>query len=624
MLSSIRHTTTSWVAKVLFVILIFAFGAWGVGDIFRANMKSASVAKVGNQEYSEAQYRHDLRQALQAAQQQYPQVTMQQLKALGLPRQVVEQNIHQILLEVYGKQLGVGVPTTMVQQTIQTNQAFQGLDGKFSRSHFLQLLSQNGLDEASYVASVRNELQNRQLFRALFGAVAVPPQLTAEIYGYLSETRAADVLVIPAASIGDIPQPTDAALVQFHKDHSNNYMRPEYRAANILLLSPGDFSKGINVTDQEIAKDYDDHKAQYSTPETRDLEQIVVQDPAIADKILATLKSGKTFATAVKEVTGGNAIDLGSQTKDALQPKELQSVFGLAADAVSDPIKSAFGIHLVHVKAITPATNQTLDQVKDQIRKNLVLGKANDVLVGILNQLDDALGGGANISDAAKKLNLPVKSIDAVNSLGTDKQGKDLGLRPDVIAVIQQTQSGNTSQVVPLQDGSYVVVQVTGIQPPELKPLAEVEDQVKKDWIADQQRQAATNQAAQLITKLRNGGTLTDAAKTLKLTLKHSSNLTRSAGDPENGIDPELARKLFAAKVGDYVSGQTSDGAVIAQVTGITPAVAADHKEEAKLVADKLKQEISQELTGQFSVALQQQIPVLRNDQLVDKVLSEE
>lgn len=625
MLSTIRHKTASWVAKVLFVLLIFAFGAWGVGDIFRGNTKSAPVATIGGQEYSQAQLSHDLRQALQTYQQQYPQLSMQQLKALGVAQKVVEQGINENLLQVYAKRLGTIVPTSLVQESIQINPAFLGQDGKFSRQQFLSLLGQNGLDEAGYVATVRNTLQNRQLFRAVFGSVTVPPQLTSEIYGYQSETRAADVLVIPAASATNVAQPDDAALTQFHKDHSKNYMRPEYRAANILLLSPNDFVKDVTVSDQEIKQSYDANKAQYSTPEVRDIEQVVVQDPAIADKILAELKSGKTFAVAVKDVTTKNPIELGMLSKDSLQPKELQDpAFALAADGVSAPVKSPFGIHLVHVKSITPGVTQTIDQVKDQIRNTLALGKANDTLVGILNQLDDSLGGGAGVSDAAKKLNLPLKTVDAVDGSGADKQGKDLGLRPEVIALIQQTDSGSTSQVTPFQDGAYAVVQVTGVTPPELKPLSEVKDQVVKDWTADKQRQMVTDQAKQLIAKLKSGSNLASEAAALKLTVKHSANFARNIGDPDNGIDPDLAKQLFSAKVNDYVQGEATEGAVVAQLTGITPAIAADHKEDAKLVSDKLQQDISNELTGQFSAALQQEIPVTRNNELIDKVLSEE
>lgn len=625
MLSTIRHKTASWIAKVLFVILIFAFGAWGVGDIFRGSTKSAPIAKVGDLEYSEAELRHDLRQTLQQYQRQYPQLTMQQLKAFGIAQKVVDQGINEKLFQVYAKQLGISVPNSMVLQTIQVNPAFQGVDGKFSRQQFLQVLGQMGSDEAGFVVQMRQSLLDRMLFRALFGSSEVPQQLTNEIYAYQAETRAADTLVIPAASVTNIPQPDDATVAQFHKDHGKDYMRPEYRAANVLLLSPNDFVKDVTVSDQDVAQAYDAHKAEYSTPETRDIEQVVVQDPAVAGKVLEAMKGGKTFAAAVKDVTGNAPVDLGNHSKDTVQPKELQDpAFALAADGVSAPIKSAFGTHLLHVKSITPGNTQTLDQVKDQLRNNLALGKANDKLVEILNQLDDALGGGASVADAAQKLNLPLKKVDAVDNLGNDKEGKDVGLRPEVIALIHQTDSGSTSQVVPLQDGAYTVVQVTGVTPPELKPLAEIKDQVTKDWTLDQQRQAVAKQAQQIIDKLHSGGSLADQAKALNLTLKHSASFARNVGDQESGIAADLAQKLFAAKIGDYLSGETADSAVVAQLTGITPAVAADHKDDAKLVADKLLQDIRFQLTDEFSAALQQQIPVARNDPLVDKALSEE
>ncbi|HWU00776.1 MAG TPA: SurA N-terminal domain-containing protein, partial [Terriglobales bacterium] len=184
MLSTIRHKTASWVAKVLFVILIFAFGAWGVGDIFRGNTKSAPVAKVGNLEYSEVELNHDLRQTLQQYQRQYPQLTMQQMKALGIAQRVVDQGINDKLFQVYAHNLGISVPSSMVLQTIQVDPNFKGLDGKFSRQQFLQVLSQNGVDEAGYVAQTRQSLLNRLLFRALIRSAQVPQQLTNEIYGY--------------------------------------------------------------------------------------------------------------------------------------------------------------------------------------------------------------------------------------------------------------------------------------------------------------------------------------------------------------------------------------------------------------------------------------------------------
>ncbi len=626
MLSTIRHKTTSLVAKILFVLLIVAFAAWGVGDIFRGDTKSQPIATIGKREYSQADLSRDLRQVVQNYQQQGLHLTPQQIKAAGIPQQLVERAINLNLVRAFTQQLGLTVPATFVVQTIQSEPGFHGIDGKFDRKAFLAVLRQNNLDEASYYDSIRNELEDRQFFNAVFGSVTAPQELADEIYAYQAETRTADTLVIPASSITDIAKPSDADLTQFHKDHAKNYMRPEYRAVTVLQLSPADFTKNITISDADIEQEYKSRQAEFSSPELRDVEQVVVKDEPAAQKILDAMKSGKTFADAVKEAGGGTLpVQLGTVAKDKLQPKELQDpAFALKADGVSAPIKSPFGYHLVHVKGITPANIQSLDQVKQQLRDSLALAKASDEMVSIVNQLDDTLAGGASVKETADKLHLTAQTYDAVDSIGTDRDGKDLGLRREVVGLIQQTESGNTSQVTAMPDGGYAVVQVTGITPPEEKPLAEVKDQVTKDWTADKQRAAATDKAKALIDKLRKGGDLATEAKALKLDVKHSNPFARTVGDPENGVDADLAKQLFAAKKGDYFQGETPDGPVIAQLTGITPAVAADHKDDAKMVADKVQQDLLNDLSVQFAAALRKEIPVKRNDQLIDKVLAEE
>ncbi len=85
----------------------------------------------------------------------------------------------------------------------------------------------------------------------------------------------------------------------------------------------------------------------------------MVQDQAKADAIIAAVKGGKSFGDAVKETTGGAPVDLGEVTKDKLARRASQSrALPCRAEGVSDPIKSAFGLHVVHVKSITPGIDQ--------------------------------------------------------------------------------------------------------------------------------------------------------------------------------------------------------------------------------------------------------------------------
>ena len=48
MLNFIRSHAASWVVKVLFVMLILSFAAWGIGDIFRLQHQAGPVITVGD------------------------------------------------------------------------------------------------------------------------------------------------------------------------------------------------------------------------------------------------------------------------------------------------------------------------------------------------------------------------------------------------------------------------------------------------------------------------------------------------------------------------------------------------------------------------------------------------
>jgi peptidyl-prolyl cis-trans isomerase D len=211
---------------------------------------------------------------------------------------------------------------------------------------------------------------------------------------------------------------------------------------------------------------------------------VVLQDQEKAAAVVAAVKGGTSFADAVKEATGGAPVDLGQVTKDKLPADIAEQSFALPADGVSEPLKSAFGIHVVHVKSITPGSTKTFDQVKDQLRQELALAQSGDAMIAVVNQLDDALAGGATLEQAAQQLQLTVQTYDAVDAAGKDRDGKDVNVIPEILQLAQQTEVGQTSQITTLTDGTYAVVQVTNVTPAEARPLTEVAEQVKQDWLA--------------------------------------------------------------------------------------------------------------------------------------------
>lgn len=623
MLTTIRGKAKSWIVKVLFGFLILAFAAWGIGDIFANRGLTKPVLQVGELKYTREEFNRDLRRRLQQFQQQGLNINAQQFAALGGVDQILNQATSRMLMSHYADQLNLVIPQNVAIADIQNNPAFHNAAGQFDREQFLAVLGQNGLSEGGYVQLRRDEMRQGQLTGPTFASLSAPPALNDRIYAYLNETRSAEYLVIPDASITDVTEPDQAALDKFYKDNILQYQRPEYRAFTALHLKAEDFAKDVTIADDQVKAEFETRKAEFSTPESRAVEQVVLQDQAKAEAIVAAVTGGKSFADAVKDATGGTPVDLGEVTKDKLPADIAEQSFALPADGVSEPLKSAFGLHVVHVKAITPAVTKTYDDVKDQLRQELALAQAGDAMVSVLNQLDDTLAGGASLTEAAEQLHLSAEKYDAVDSSGKDRAGKDVNAIPDILQLANQTEAGMTSLVTTLSDGSYAVVQVGSVTPAEAKPFAEVADQVKQDWLSKARRDAADAKAKDLADKSKSGD-LAALGKTLGLVLKVTTPLTRDKGDTANGIDPSLAQKLFALKLGDATTGRTEDGAIVARVSDIIPAKPEENKDQVAQLSKQVTESMRKDMFAEFLVAVGQTVKIERNKDVIDQMIATE
>lgn len=624
MLTTIRGKAKSWIVKVLFGFLIIAFAAWGIGDIFANRGLSKPVLEVGDQAYTREEFSRDLQRRLRQFAEQGLNINAQQFAALGGVDQILSQATSRMLLSQYADRLNLRIPQNVAIADIQSNSAFHNAAGQFDRNQFLAVLSQNGLSESGYVEIRRAEMRQQQLTGPTFATISTPPVLSDRVFAYLRETRSAELLVIADASMTDVKEPDQAALEKFYNENVANYQRPEYRAFVALHLKAEDFAKDVTVPDNDVKAAYDSRKVEFATQETRAVEQVVLQDQAKADGIVAAVKGGKSFADAVKEATGGAPVDLGEVTKDKLPADIAEQSFALPADGVSEPLKSAFGLHVVHVKSITPGTEKTYDEVKDQLREELALSQAGDAMVSAVNQLDDTLAGGASLEEAAQQLNLNAQKYDAVDSEGKGRDGKDLNIVPEILQLAQSTEAGTTSLVTTLSDGSYAIVQIGEITPPEAKPLAEITDQVKQDWLAKARRDAADAKARELADNVNKSGDLAALGKEIGLELKVTTPFTRDKGDPANNVDATLAQALFAMKLGEAATGRTGDGAVVARLSDIVPAKPEENKEQVDELSKQLTQALRNDLHAEFLVALGQSIKIERNDDVIDQMIAAE
>ncbi len=148
----------------------------------------------------------------------------------------------------------------------------------------------------------------------------------------------------------------------------------------------------IKVTDEDIQKYYNEHKSEFVTPESVEASHILVDSEEKAAEILADIKAKKiSFADAAKANSscpssekGGS---LGQFTKGQMVPEFESAVFAMNVGDISEPVKTQFGYHLIHLTAKNESSEIPFEQIKDNLGQKVLTYKQQAAYSSKLNQL---------------------------------------------------------------------------------------------------------------------------------------------------------------------------------------------------------------------------------------------
>src|SRR3954466_1727047 len=178
MLRGRRQASANWLGKAVMGtvmgLLIISFAIWGIGDIFRGFGRS-TVVKIGHTEITIEQFRQMYNDRLQQVSRQFGRVlTPDQIRQLGLDRQVATQIITEIALDERARSLRLGMSDADVVARVTADPNFQTPDGKFDRTRFEAILRQAGFTESRYISEMRRETLRRQLAGTIIGPTIIP------------------------------------------------------------------------------------------------------------------------------------------------------------------------------------------------------------------------------------------------------------------------------------------------------------------------------------------------------------------------------------------------------------------------------------------------------------------
>ena len=574
MIQWMHALSKSWAATLLMGALTLSFVVWGIADVF-TGASTTAVATVGGSEIDQQDFSRAYRNFVRnQGQQMGTEVTPEMAQKMGLGQVALQQMVSRTALNNEANSLGLTTADSAVAQNVRGMPAFRGPLGQFDRPTFLQLVQNAGYSENQFLEEVRQDMTRDQMTSAVESNFGIPPAYAQALFLYINEKRAADYVILTPESAGDTPAPSDIVLAAYVKSHPERFSTPEYRDADYAAISPEDVMGQITVTDAQIKQDYDAHKDTYVIAEKRDVQQIEFKTEAEATAAKAKIDSGTTFdALAASRGLKPAQMSLGTLgLTDIPDAERAKAIFALPLNQVSVPVKTAFGGWvLARVTKIAPGSIRTLDDAKEEIRKNLQTQLAANKLVDIVNAFSDARGKGDDLAEAAKKSGMRHVRLTGVDTGGLKPDGtkSDAPADPEFLPALFKAEVGEDTDPFPTKAGAYFAIHVNGVTPPKLKPLDQVRADALASWTSEQRSTLLANKAKTLAAQATKDKSLDGVAKELKVTVQHSPVLSRATNDTMFSVD--LVTKLFNAPPGgvEYGPQGLSGNFIIARVTGI-------------------------------------------------------
>lgn len=617
-LDNMRKGVAKVVGSILAALLIVAMAAWGIEDFLRPNQGTENLAAVGGTDITAHEFDREFRNALNRLRQTLgPSLDIKRAQQFGIVQGTLEGLVDRRLMTLATDGLGIRIGDDVVRQQIARDRSFHNGAGQFDPVIYRQVLSQTGMSEGQYVALLRGQLQRSYVTRAVSTGGVAPKALSQKLFLYQEQKRTAEVVTIPRDSVGDVGKPSESQLVEYHKKNAARFTSPEYRKVSVIVLDPAEFAAGQKPSEEAIKTEYETRLDRITVPERRKLQQILLSDEKKAQKAASLLSEGRSFSSVAQEIAGKKPAELsiGLLTKkelSAISSGLADKVFAINQGETTKAEKTGLGWHIVHVEEVKPGKTPTLADVRAAIIKELALEKAVDQLSDVANKVEDALGGGGTMEEAASKAGATLQVFQSIDRQGRAPSGKTATKLPGGSKFLPnafETAENEVGQMQETEDGGFFILRVDKVIAPAIKPLASVRADVVKAWTRSRQNAAAAKRAREVLDKVKSGTSLASTAE--KTGLKHTTikDVTRR-GDKGGTFPTALIEDLFRLKPDGGAMGPSPEGYAVVQLKSVTNPELGSQATQMKEFRARLTQSVGEDLLLQFSQALRARYPV--------------
>lgn len=589
MLQRMRDGAQSMGAKILvgiiaFVLTVFGFGAFNlfaVGEPVAATVNGEDITEALLGVEMERRRRDILRQMGEGADPSLIDESLLRQSTLGLL-------VDQALLRQTAEDLGLAASANRLSRDILRNPEFQ-VEGAFDEDRFRAVLASSGFSPSSY----QDEVANNTLIVQLAGSVGdtgAPTDLEVrETASLLTQRRDVAWLAFRTDDFATDIEISEENIAAYHDYNIDRFMTPERLDVEYVSLSLADMADGIELTEEDVreafAAEERDRTAAGDVRRRRGAHILleVGDDRSEADaraqlaEVRRELQAGGSFEDRARELSedpgsATNGGDLGLVGRDVFDPAFESALWDLEVGELSEPVATAFGVHLIRLLEIEETEPPTFEEARERLSEELRRSHAQTAFDERLRQMDEiAFEEPDTLEGVGDALDLPVERVEGVTRDTATGPFADATLR-DALFEADVLHEGYNSPAIRTGDTAVVARVATRHAPAEI-PLEEAADGIRAQLLSERGDDAARAAAMAALERTASGEAVADIAADYGLEWNVRESVT--ASDP--GLPLAVGRAAFElslASAGERAAADVEipgDGHAVVTVTRIEP-----------------------------------------------------
>ncbi len=618
MLEFFRHSGFAkaflWVIILAFVATIFY--SWGAGG--KIGGANKTVATVNGMEIKVNEFERAYGNIINFYRNQFRGQFSEEMAAeLKLKENALEALIQNRLVLLEAEKMNLQISDQELAESIFKRPEFQR-DNKFSNSLYKNFLNFSRISARDYEDNQRNTLLREKLEGVIKISTQISENEILETYKKENEKVKFKYVGFSKDFFKPAGRPSDEDIQKYFESHKSQFEVAEQIQVQYVKLTPKMVEDTIEIYEDDIKYYYDTNEADFFVKKQYKASHILIKSDTTlpfgedlseeekekllneadeksrikADEILKQIKEGADFGAMAKKhsadtASGNNGGSLGQFSQGMMIPEFEAALDKLVPGALSDPVKTMFGFHIIRLEELKEEYTKPLSEVQEEIRKTLKADKARKRIRRIAKKIRKAAGAGNDLAKAAQEYKADVKTTEFIS--GNVHNVPEIGNVPEFFNTAFLLAGEQLSEPVNTPEASYLL-KVVARKDPYIPELKEVLSEVTQAVVEEKNKSATENQFKALGERLKKEKNLEQLAQKLNMTVEETPFINRSDSIPGIGNIQSIKDAVFPLQPGETTTGSSRGVYYLIQMMEREQARQPD-PEQSKKIYTRLKNE---------------------------------